>query len=88
MSKPLARSLTPSTVAAYHIAELIMHACATTGGDDLISPGAAGSFDWGLCYSSPPVVTAEGEAQLFYWGVNGEHCESSRLTLARTQPYG
>ena len=25
------------------------------GGDDLITPGQPGSFDWGLCYSTPPM---------------------------------
>lgn len=44
------------------------------GGDDLIALGEKGDFDYGLCYSAPPIVTSgSSSALLYYWGVNGEH---------------
>eukprot|EP01052_Picozoa_sp_SAG31_P034043 SAG31_NODE_3921_length_3749_cov_6.133973_4_plen_429_part_00 len=44
------------------------------GGDDLIALGEKGDFDYGLCYSAPPIVTSgSSSAALYYWGVNGEH---------------
>lgn len=52
------------------------------GGDDLITPGQPGSFDWGLCYSTPPMQAEAGQQhRLFYWGVDGEHCASCRSTV-------
>ena len=42
----------------------------------------------GLCYSAPPLTPAgSDESRIYYWGVNGEHCETDMLSrvVARLQ---